>query len=292
MTSVAQNGAVCVNSVKVYGSVAASARSAGLDSPLRLWWLARALDDGSGVVGHVELMEAAGRYIQGTERNRRRLLKTCEEQSWLEEIKRHDETVYIVHSLERISEGLGVAKISQPALVEMRELRSIRIWRVACWDACLGGRDGRRGRPISRKVLERVTGVEERAQQRYERESKRVKAQRNIAVTSIPSVFIEGMREFEKRAAFPVADNTGWQLPNSYTVDIELAPKGMSRKVNKRLRNGLLHKDATDSGAERVFYYDDKSAQRAMRKEVHPKEVYSKKRKPSKTGAEVWQHVS
>lgn len=303
MTKNSENGAVRFKTLKVYGSIAAAAKNDKSDSPLRLWWLARSMDgDGSGVVTRAELMQQAERYIGGSDRNMRRLLKTCDVKGWLTEMQRHSgEWVYLYGSLEHVAQSLNVIKITQPAMVEMREMRAIGKWRVACWDACLGGRDGKRSKPISRKALETETGVDKRAQQRYERESRRVKAQRNIAIQNMPSIHIEGFREFEVdrlreqegRSAFPVADGVGYQLPNSYDVDIELVSRGMSRKVSKRLHSrSVAQKDATDSRSkEKVFYNDDKKAERAMRQEVHPDEVYSKQRKPSKTGAGVWKVV-
>ena len=288
MTSFPQNAATCV---KVYGSLAAAAKTQRHDSALRLWHLARMIDDGSGVVSHIALNDVIGRYISGSERHLRRLFSEAEALGWLAPIRRHNgEHVVVIRGLERVARSLNESKITQAVFIPATELRRLKTWRAACWDAFLAGRSGRRSRPISRRVLARVSGVDERSQRRYERSSARVTSRRNIAITAMPSMFVEYAREHGERAAFPVGDHVGWQLPNSYEVRADLAPRGMARRISKALAGGLLHQVATDSISKRVFFELNR-AERVMRRADRPAECYGRHKKPARSGAGVWRYM-
>ena len=277
--------------VKIYGSIATAAKSQRCDSAMRLWALARMVDDGSGVVAWSDLQAVIERYIGGSERHIRRLVAECERLGWLEPVQRHNgEHVVIIRGLERVAQDLGVSKITQGVFIPAAELRRLKAWRVACWDAFMAGRSGRRSRPISRRVLERLSGVDPRSQRNYERSSARVTSRRNIAITAMPSMFVEYAREHGERAAFPVGDHVGWQLPNSYEVRADLAPRGMARRISKALAGGLLHQVATDSISKRIFY-ERRRAERVMRRADRPTEVFGRHKKPARSGAGVWRYM-
>ncbi len=128
MTRNAQSAAVCV---KVFGSLAAAAKNQRSDSAMRLWHLARMVDDGSGVVAWSALQDVIDRYIGTSQRHIRRLISEAEALGWLEPVQRHNgEHVVIIRGLERVAEGLGVSKISQGCYIPARELRKLKAWRV------------------------------------------------------------------------------------------------------------------------------------------------------------------
>jgi hypothetical protein len=284
----AQRPPVCV---KVFGSLAAAAKNQRSDSAMRLWHLARMVDDGSGVVAWSALQDVIDRYIGTSQRHIRRLVAECERLGWLEPIQRHNgEHVVIVRGLERVAQGLGVVKISQGCYIPARELRKLKAWRVACWDAFMAGRSGRRSRPISRRVLERISGVDPRSQRNYERSSARITSRRNIAITRRPSTHLDGIIEFEKRPAFRVVDDVAWMLPNSYSVSADLAPRGMARRISKRLSGGLLQLSGDGQHRKRIFYGRRRAA-RVMRRADRPHEVYGRCRQPARSGAGVWQYM-
>ena len=277
--------------VKIYGSLAAAAKTQRHDSALRLWHLARMVDDGSGVVSHIALHDVIGRYISGSERHIRRLFSEAEALGWLEPVQRHNgEHVVVIRSLERVAESLGVSKISQGCYIPARELRKLKVWRVACWDAFVAGRPGRRSRPISRRVLERMSGVDPRSQRRYDLASKRITSRRNIAITRRPSTQLAGVIDIEKRPAFRVVDDVAWMLPNSYKVRADLAPRGMARRISKALAGGLLHKSGDGQPRQRIFY-ELRRAERVMRRADRPAEVYGRCKQSARSGAGVWQYM-
>ena len=276
--------------VKIYGSIAAAAKNQRSDSALRLWYLARMVDDGSGVVAWSALQAVIERYIGTSQRHIRRLVAECERLGWLEPIQRHNgEHVVIVRGLERVAQGLGVVKISQGCYIPARELRKLKAWRVACWDAFMGGRGGRRSRPISRRILERISGVDPRSQRRYHSASKRIKAQSNIAITRISSTLLDGVIDIEKRPAFRVGDRVALRLPNSYKVRARLAPRGMSRRVSQRLSSVCCTQGGDGQRRERLFY-DQRGAVRAMRRINRPDVVFGRLRQRARSGAVLWQY--
>ena len=288
MTSVAQDAATCV---KIYGSLAAAAKSQRSDSAMRLWHLARMVDDGSGVVSHIALNDVIGRYISGSERHLRRLFSEAEALGWLEPVQRYNgECVVVIRGLEFVARSLGVSKITQGVYIPATELRRLKTWRVSCWDAFLAGRSDRRSRPISRRVLERLSGVDPRSQRRYHSASKRIKAQSNIAITRRPSTQLAGVIDIEERPAFQVADDVAWMLPNSYKVRADLAPRGMSRRISKVLAGGLLHISGDGQPRQRIFY-ERHRAERVMRRANRPAEVYGRCKEPARSGAGVWQYM-
>ena len=288
MSNFPQNAAT---RVKIYGSITAAAKSQRCDSALRLWHLARMVDDGSGVVASSDLQAVINRYISGSERHLRRLSAECERLGWLEPVQRHNgEHVVIIRGLERVARSLNVSEISQGVFVPATELRRLKTWRVACWDAFMAGRSGRRSRPISRRVLERLSGVDQSSQRRYERAGQRITSRRNIAVTAMPSMFVEYAREHGERAAFPVGDHVAWQLPNSYEVRVDLAPRGMARRISKALADGLLHLSGDGQPRQRVFY-ERHRAERVMRRADRPSECYGRRKQPARSGAGVWQYL-
>ena len=276
--------------VKIYGSLAAAAKNQRSDSALRLWHLARMVDDGSGVVAWSALKAVIDRYIGTSQRHIRRLVTECERLGWLEPVQRHNgEHVVIIRGLERVAESLGVSKISQGCYIPARELRKLKAWRVACWDAFMGGRGGRRSRPISRRILERISGVDPRSQRRYHSASKRIKAQSNIAITRISSTLLDGVIDIEKRPAFRVGDRVALRLPNSYKVRARLAPRGMSRRVSQRLSSVCCTQGGDGQRRERLFY-DQRGAVRAMRRINRPDVVFGRLRQRARSGAVLWQY--
>jgi hypothetical protein len=287
MTSFPQNGSVCL---KVFGSVAAAAKTQRHDSALRLWHLARMIDDGSGVVLSSDLQAVINRYISGSERHLRRLSAECYQLGWLAPIRRHNgEHVIIIRGLERVAQDLGVSRITQAAYIPATELRRLKAWRVACWDAFMAGRSGRRSRPISRRILERLSGVDPRSQRRYHSASKRITAQRNIAITSMPSMLLDGVIEFdEKPQAFDLGGKVALRLPNSYKVRARLAPRGMIQRINKSLSSVCFPNGGHGQRREQRLFFDQRGAERAMRRDDRPSKCFGWRRQRARSGAVLW----
>ena len=205
-TNISRKGSQPLRDIKIVGSLCKAAKEQGLDSPQRLWWLARAIDDGSGRVSHQALMNTAEKHITKSLRSRQVLLKTCKEQGWLKACKAKDGTHwYIIHSLERMAIQFKT-ELTTPVNVFARELKSIKKWRSAAWDATMAGRKGHKSRPVSRKALQRLTGVDRRSQQRYEKHSNRIKSQKNIAVSYVSKTQVDGIREHKGKPAFAFGD--------------------------------------------------------------------------------------
>jgi len=301
MTSFPQNGSVCF---KLHGSLAVAAIAQHADSELRLWCLSRMIDGaGSGVVDDHVLRDAVGRYIGVSERQVSRLLVECKRRGWLALVKRHSDgrRVRYIASLERVARSLGVEDVTRPALIPVSDLRKLKGWRDACWAAfrAVGPR------MISRRKLADLSGIDARSQFNYERENERIEVQNNIAITSMPSMLLDGIVEFDERPAFRCGRSVAWVIPNSYKCTVDLAALGMAKRVSGYLRAGgvLNNYAATRSGQhrQRLFYGYVKSGEQAMRREHRPHEVYGAMRykigdrvlhKRTRGGAGVYVHMA
>jgi hypothetical protein len=282
--------------VKIYGSLCTAAISQRHDSSLRLWHLAKMIDEpGSGVVSDLALRDVISANIGTSKRHVRRLLTRAQELGWLTPITRHHgEQVWLLASLERVSRSLGVTP-SQGALIPAQQLRKLKTWRGAAWAAFLGGRPGKRHMPITRKTLARLSGIDERSQRNYQQSSRMITARRNIAISNYPVAMLEGIQDVQGRPAFKVGRCVGWQLPNSYTARVDLAPRGMARRISKKLSaGGVLTYAATRGGQqrERLFYGDHQGGVRAMRREDRAHEVFAYSGASTERGSGVWEHIA
>ena len=141
--------------------------------------------------------------------------------------------------------------------------------------------------PMSQKHLEKDTGISPRQQRRYNKHSKNIRTRHNIAVIRRPHrTHIEGLRDNTEGVYFPLGDDIGQVLPNSYEVEVELAAKGMSKKVNSRIRNSLFIKKQR---GEKIFYDNQRQAERALRNEENPEAVYVRQGEKARSGAYVWE---
>ena len=101
------------------------------------------------------------------------------------------------------------------------------------------------------------------------------------------------MKEYKDKPAFPVGEHVGWQLPNSYDVNIRLNARGRTTKINNKLRHSkVVHTDTQPTKIERKYYHRDSDAERAMRQEDHPEEVYTSTEKYTEhmSPKRVWVH--
>jgi hypothetical protein len=106
----------------------------------------------------------------------------------------------------------------------------------------------------------------------------------------MPSTHLDGIIEFEKRPAFRVVDDVAWMLPNSYSVSADLAPRGMARRISKRLSGGLLQLSGDGQHRKRIFY-ERRRAERVMRRADRPHEVYGRCKQPARSGVGVWRYM-
>ena len=124
---------------------------------------------------------------------------------------------------------------------------------------------------MTRAKLLAVSGLPERTQREYEHVGGTVSVQRNIAVSTMPysSELVNYLRcDGGRPGAFRVGHNIGWTLPNNYSTTYERAKRGMTKRVNKVLGDGLLNYGDTGSIRQRLFWGDANNAASALRRKA------------------------
>jgi|TARA_R110000737_G_C14618051_1_gene492394 hypothetical protein len=289
VAKISRNGSqphVFIEQVKVYARLSTAAIEANLSKSIRVWYIARALDqEGTGVIDSVLLRAAVDRYIGGNPRNQKRLLNHAEDNRLLK--YRKGSKSYKLSGLERVAKILNTEVGHKPVYISVRHFSDLSKFKAECYAAYLKDVNNR-SKPKSQRVHEEISGISKSAQSRYIKISKSIKSTRNIGIIRKPHrTHLDGIREHSKGAYFPLGDDIGQMLPSSHDVALEQAPRGMSRRVNKNIRRDLLTKEVR--GHDKIFYEDDLKAERALRKENRPKAVYSRHSKPARSGAVVWE---
>lgn len=243
--------------LKVYPDLAGAAARVGLSSPLRLWHLARALDEeGRGWMRRDELW-ASWRDLGVTGgRQFRNVKRDGEGVFWT----RNDGRLWL-HGLERVSKALGVGKLScDPVLIPATILgEGMKSWRAWLHTAFLKGRSAS-DNPIARETLAALTGAAPSTQLEYEELTGIVEKKANYAIDGRPEkadVAAQGERlgdlGWDDGATFGWIDEHGkkfWarRLGNTYKVKgLQKAPRGRCRATNHRLTGDLV---ATWSGQD------------------------------------------
>jgi hypothetical protein len=257
---------------KNYTSLGLAVKRAGETKFYRVWLLARYLDAaGSGWVAVGELREAlcaSGSPLRISKpttsdesawRNLRSLMNGGEGRYWTRETGRHgvERLRYVTPADLALALGLEHL-IGDPVIIPVEILTSsiadLRAHLVASIHAARQGEDDRTA-PISRGTLVNMTGASERTLRRYDKRA---------GVDSFPNYEIGGVATTAAMqdaawehgtAVFEFVDYKGYQgragqhliarvLPNSYSTEMQTAPRGRQRKINRKLR------DACDQGAQ------------------------------------------
>jgi len=252
--------------VKLHPELADAASQTGTDRLYRLWVLLRAIDaDGRGVVAVSELCALVRRHrLRGlSPASVSRLLQTGEGVWW--RVYRHGGQRWVSYrSLGNVCISLGVQRLRHhPVLAPLRFARTLRTFRAACVYGRFAG--FKLSSPISRAMLQRLTGVAPRTQRAYASAlSDTVDVVGNAALTSQTWApgdgdppdghfvdYVDGKLRVLRR------------LPNSYRCALLPTARGMLRRVNRRLRGHSVQTAGTGQrNAGRLFYHKPKSAVR------------------------------
>ena len=267
------------------------------DREYRLWTLARALDsEGSGRVP-VDRLTVFASTLRGLSPGTvRRLLDAGDGAFWDRYTKAGKPWIRL-RGLAPVCEALGVEKLRHdPVLLPDRSARTLRAWRSAIF-ATLFGRDF--GTPISRRVLEELTGRSPRTQRNYQAAmGKRMQGRQNAAVSGEP------WKPAEDPPDGHFVDYVNGKLvilrrlPNSYKAKLKRGRRGMTRRVNKTL-NARKPVRICGTGEQpqsrRLFYTEPSAAQRRLQAKqegdqffVAAAELNGRPAKQSRCGAALW----
>jgi len=261
-----------MSKVKVWPVLGFKAIRLGLGGAWRSWEFARSVDTkGQGRILKDDLIG----FMDGLgvpERTRNRWLYQALEIGLFTELDWKSGRYIAITGALKVAGILGAdnignrrASIPLDALIEAG-------WRSHLWGALLATFHGR---PVSRRVLEELTGVPKTSQIRYEEEIGVIRV-RNYVVTETPydRKRAEGLEDCLGVRAFPWRDSQtegaveARTLPNSYIPPghVESAEKGQTRKINRALKYpSCVEAGGHDSTLERIFHDTFESAKRATR---------------------------
>lgn len=212
----------------------------------RVWFLLRHLDkNGRGWLS-VEVVrgcltdKTSPHYLCGW-RQLRNVLQAGQGVFW-----QRDETGIWLRSVAKTAVSLGVERLTgQPVLVPLKVLLSgLDEVKAHFYASFHSGR--KQPAPISRQVLQTVTGVPARTQREYEKLAG-IYPQRNIGVGELYTAEKEQQRAWTQgTAVFDFVDYHGqqgpvrqryvaWHLPNSYSGCHQLCSKGRQKKINREI---------------------------------------------------------
>lgn len=285
--------------LKTYPALFDAAHQQGRDRQYRLWTIARFLDPkGSGRIPVARLEEfATDTHARGLSASVLcRLLQAGDGTFWT--VYEADGERWIkLRGLANVSEALGVEKLrANPVYLELRYARSLRAFRAACLYSRFAGDE--LSNPISRKTIEKISGVKPRTQRAYARAlGDRLDVQQNAATTSrewsrgddVPDGHFVDYVDGETRVL-------RW-LPNSYRLHFLVAPRGMTRHVNRQLRGHSARTPGAEArNVKRLFYKSARGAVRRMQQLAEGDWFYhpggdvdgEKTVKASRCGAMLW----
>ena len=237
------------------------------DRLYRVWVLARALNpQGSSYVEIVSIQAAVKECsLQGLgPRTLARLLKQGDGVWWT----RRKGCIYL-HSLLRVCVALEVEKLRyNPMPVAYRWLKTLKVFRAACYASPFPS-GSFWSNPISRRVLEDWAGKTGRTQRNYDKAlGKYIEKRENVATTGIP--LKHGTEIPDGHFVDKVIVNGEEvlvllkRLPNSFRVEFTKATRGMTRQVNRQLKQ-LVCQEKT-STRKRLFYQDATAAHRRIQR--------------------------
>ena len=260
--------------LKVWPALAQRCLLKRRDRELRLWTLARSLPGaGSGRVRVAELAglierEEIGGLSPGT---LRRLLKSGSGTFWTIALDANGDKVLYLAGLGSVCLALGVERLSSaPVLLPGRWARSLRSFRAACYAS--GFPTSKLSNPISRSVIEGLTGRTPRTQRGYDQalgglldkrdNAKLVNGKPKNGDELPPGHFVDRVRTRDGNEHLVICQ----RLPNSFEVGFERAARGMTRRVNRLIRTPVRH-EGTGNQREKLFYRDPKAAGRRIQQQ-------------------------
>ena len=249
--------------VKIWPMVGLAAIRSNKAGAWRVWHLARALDpQGSGKVKRSALWAFIA-HLGVVERTRRRWIRAAIDLGIFRLDEKSDS--YYLKRNEDVSPLMGARKVGSPVLIEAKGI-VVRGWRKNVWAAFEALHNGKQ---ISQVTKEQVTGVPERTQRHYRRQSI-LGVRRNYGQTNLSGDHLVGLRENGRETAFTGNDGfLYYRLPDTTEVPSTIAApcrsKGRSRKVQKRINTLLLVEQGSDQ-VMRQFFNTPKGIKSAIRR--------------------------
>ena len=290
--------------LKIHPSLAQRAMKLGKDREYRLWVLARSLPGaGSGRVRVADIQELnnsedIGGLSPGT---LRRLIKSGSPTFW--KVFFQDGVKWLeLRGLAAVCERLDVIRLSNsPVLIPIRWARSLLAFRSACYASMFPESDW--SNPISRKVIEELTGRTARTQRNYDQAlSGKLDKRDNAKIVNgkpkhgdelLPGQFVDKVRTREGDEHLVLLE----RLPNSFRTGFTKSARGMMRKVNQQLR-GNSPRHVGGETQRKLFYRDHHAAGRRIQEQretdwfcIAGADVGGRHVSKTRSGAALWSGV-
>lgn len=288
--------------VTIHSSIALAILRHHVEAPARVYFLLRVIDSaGRGWLSldqiRKELTQKGAQLRNCGWRRLRQLLREGEGVFW----HRDEQDRLWLYGAHRIAYKLDSGPL-QGFPVELpisALLGGIQAVRAAFYATFHGGRDGK---PISREILESISGIPGRTQLEYDRVAC-VERTRNIAIGESHTAENAQERAWRHgRAAFHFIDTEGrqgragrvyvaWHLPNSYRADYQRRSRGSRKRLNRKLadlvKKGIPGND--DRAIEKLFFPNGALAAKRFNR-CSEQDAYWQQQERTRAGGGLW-HV-
>ncbi len=247
-------------SIKLYPELSAAALKAGLDKELALWYELRAINDnGSSRLLLNDALAALVSSFGSSEPTIYRLLKAgkgkfCDIRGSKLSGGFGGRSVIKIESLERVAEYLGTYP-GRPVEIKASDFRGRRA-KTAWLYASFFKPEGSRAKPISRDSIEAATGVERRQQQRYDKVAG-IRRVANFACQVDNQGTLTPIRHLVNGKSQQWLKDR--RLGNTYHSRALRAHRGMTKRINAKLRHRSLNQDKASVVSNKRFFFTARS---------------------------------
>ena len=250
--------------LKLWPEIGQAALRMRKDRAFRIWTIARSLPDaGSGRVRVQDIEDSITREeLHGLSGGTlRRLLRQGSGTFWAIAQDASGDKVLYLAGLGSVALALKVERLAHsPVLIPYRWAKSLLAFRAAIYASGFPTSDW--SNPISRAVLEELTGKTGRTQRNYDAAlSGKLSKRENAKMVSgkpkhgdeLPDgYFVDKVRTKDGDEHLIICQ----RLPNSFTVEFERGRRGMARKVNRQLRGNSPRHVGGGTQQRKLFYRD------------------------------------
>lgn len=238
--------AFVLDKIKTYPELNLQAIKEKLTKELRLWYLLRALDpQGSGRM-HKQSAQRDLSAIMSSE-TFRRTLNSGKDTFWKIRPRKKGGDWIVLRGVAKVCFELDVLKLSRtPVLTSIEYCKNMADFRAHIHNGWHTKKDAN---PISRQTMTKLSGAAKSTQVRYDKKTN-AQVTKNKMLTG--RVSADGKIPEERQGEghyYTVFIDGKFQevkcLPNSYYVDMEKAPRGRIRHINRELKARVMGRATT-----------------------------------------------
>ena len=235
-----------MDKIKTYPELNLQAIKEKLTKELRLWYLLRALDpEGAGRVHKQDAQKDLSEFMSNE--TFRRTLNSGKGTFWEIRPRKKGGDWIVLRGVAKVCFELDVLKLSRtPALISTEHCKNMADFRAFIHNGWHTKEDAN---PISRQTMTKLSGAAKSTQVRYDKKTP-TKVTKNKVLTGRVSADgkIPEERQEEGHYYTVLIDGKYREvrcLPNSYYTDLEKAPRGRLRHINRELKACVMGQETT-----------------------------------------------